>query len=31
MKSEDKITYKEIELKIHKIINNQIKNKSLCI
>ncbi len=31
MKSEDKITHKEIELEVHKIINNQTKDKSLCI
>ncbi len=29
MKSEDKITHKEIELKVHRMINNQIKDKLL--
>ncbi len=31
MKSEDKMTHKETELKIHRMIDNQMKDKSLCI
>ena len=31
MKSENTITYKEAQLKVHKTTNDQIKNESLCI
>ena len=31
MKSEDKITCKEIKLKVHGTIDNQMKDKLLCI
>ena len=31
MKSEDKITCKETRLKVHRMINDQMKDESLCI
>ena len=31
MKSENAMTHKKTQLKVHKMINNQMKDESLCI